>query len=96
MHVTDVRRELSHLSRELQELGVGSLYVFGSVARGEARVDSDIDFLVEFVRPTGLFGLTRLRLLLEQAFQRRIDLGTKDGLRPSVRQHALAEAVRVA
>ena len=72
------------------------LFVFGSVARGEARPDSDIDFLVEFARPTGLLGFTRLRLMLERVFRCPIDLGTKNGLRPSIRQHALAEAVRVA
>ncbi|MBM4059894.1 MAG: nucleotidyltransferase family protein [Planctomycetes bacterium] len=96
MRAADVREKLSRRLDELQDLGVGSLYVFGSVARGEARPDSDIDFLVEFARPTGLLGLTRLRLWLEQVFQRPVDLGTKDGLRPSIRQHALAEAVRVA
>jgi len=92
----DVRKTLSHHLDALHDLGVASLYVFGSVARGEARPDSDIDFLVEFAKPTGLLGLTRLRMLLEQIFQCPIDLGTKEGLRPSIRQHALAEAVRVA
>ena len=96
MRAEDVRKVLSRHLGDLHDLGVASLYVFGSVARGDARPDSDIDFLVEFEKPTGLLGLTRLRLLLEKAFQRRIDLGTKEGLRPSIRQHALAEAVRVA
>jgi len=96
MLAADVRQTLSHRLDDLHDLGVASLYVFGSVARGDARPDSDIDFLVEFGKPTGLLGLTRLRLLLEQVFQCPIDLGTKDGLRPSIRQHALAEAVRVA
>ena len=96
MQVDDVRRILSGHRAELSALGVASLSVFGSVARGEAGPDSDVDFLVDFSRPTGLLGLTRLRLFLEQLLQRRVDLGTVDGLRPAIRQTALAEAVRVA
>lgn len=96
MRAENVREVLSRHRDELHELGVASLFVFGSVARGDAGPDSDIDFLVEFVRPASLFDLTRLRLLLERVLQRPIDLGTRDGLRPSIREHALAEAVRVA
>lgn len=46
---------------QLQALGVKSLALFGSVARDEARDDSDVDFLVEFDRPGGLFQLFRVR-----------------------------------
>jgi predicted nucleotidyltransferase len=70
--------------------------VFGSVARREERPDSDVDMLVEFSRPTGLFGLIRLRLFLEEQLGCRVDIGTPNSLRPKVRETALAEAVRVA
>jgi uncharacterized protein len=40
---------------ELAQLGVKSLDLFGSVARDQARVDSDVDFLVELSKPIGLF-----------------------------------------
>ena len=81
---------------ELSALGVESLMVFGSVARHEEKPDSDIDMLVEFSRPTGLFGLIRLRLFLEELFDHPVDLGTPDSLRQGIRETALAEAVRVA
>jgi predicted nucleotidyltransferase len=72
------------------------LTLFGSVARDEATAKSDVDLLVEFDRPTGFFGLIRLQLFLEELLKCPVDLGTPGGLRPRLRQRALAEAIRVA
>ncbi len=96
MELETVRRLVEEHRDELSALGVESLMVFGSVARHEERPDSDIDMLVEFSRPTGLFGLIRLRLFLEELLGRPVDLGTPDSLRQGIRETALAEAVRVA
>jgi len=73
---------------------VAELAVFGSAARGEFRSDSDIDFLVEFVpgTPIGLLELGRLQTELEAALQRRVDLVSKRGLKPSLRQTVLQQA----
>jgi predicted nucleotidyltransferase len=51
--------------QQLQAMGVKSLELFGSVARDEAGPDSDVDFLVEFDRPVGLFDFSKVRLYLE-------------------------------
>jgi len=51
---------------EIKTFGVISLALFGSVARGEARPDSDVDLLVEFDRPVGLFGLVALQLRMRK------------------------------
>ena len=96
MNLEEVRHIVQKHRQELQALGVASLMVFGSVARHEEGPDSDVDMLVEFSRPTGLFGLIRLRLFLEEQLECRVDLGTPDSLRPGIRKAALAEAVRVA
>jgi predicted nucleotidyltransferase len=50
----------------VNQFGVKSLALFGSVARDEAGAASDVDLLVEFDRPTGYFGLVRLQLFLQQ------------------------------
>jgi uncharacterized protein len=50
---------------QLQALGVKSLNLFGSVARDEARPDSDVDFLVEFSIDASLFDLFRVQHYLE-------------------------------
>jgi uncharacterized protein len=84
-----------HLA-ELRALGVRSLELFGSTARGEARPESDVDLLVEFDRPSGYFALFRLQDRLEQILGRKVDLGTKASLRESLRERVLLEAMRVA
>ncbi len=80
---------------KLQELGVKSLDLFGSVARDEARPDSDVDFLVEFSKPIGLFGFSRIRLYLEDILGRPVDLGTPDTLREHLREPVLEDTIRV-
>ena len=79
----------------LEQLGVKSLALFGSSARDEARPDSDVDLLVEFSRPVGLFEFVRLKLVLEEILERRVDLVTPDALRESVKAEILKEAIDV-
>jgi predicted nucleotidyltransferase len=66
--------------------GVKHLYLFGSVARDEAQSTSDVDFLVEFSRPTGLFGLLSLQEFLEFQIGRKVDLGTYESLKPYIKK----------
>jgi uncharacterized protein len=76
--------------------GVTALHLFGSAVRDELRDDSDIDLLVEFGRPVGLFEFVRLRRTLEVLLGRRVDLVTTQGLKRQLRDRILAEAVRAA
>jgi len=62
---------------------VKSLILFGSVARNEARPDSDVDLLVEFDRPVGLFTFVRLKRYLEEILDSTVDLGTPVPLNPT-------------
>jgi predicted nucleotidyltransferase len=77
------------------QFGVQSLTLFGSVARNEATPSSDVDLLVEFNRPVGLFGLFALQNHLEDLFGCSVDLGTPDSLKPSLKERVLREAIRV-
>lgn len=79
----------------LEQLGVKSLTLFGSAARGETRPDSDVDLLVEFARPVGLFEFIRLQSVLEEILNCKVDLGTPDSLRASMKASILSEAVDV-
>jgi uncharacterized protein len=80
---------------EINSYGVKSLALFGSVARGEARPDSDVDLLVEFNRPVGLFGLIALQLRLEELLGCPVDIGTWDSLKAPIRSHVMEECVYV-
>ena len=82
---------------ELQRrFGVISVRLFGSVARGEAGPDSDVDILVAFSGPVSLFVLADLRAYLMEVLGRPVDVGTEGSLRPRIREAVIAEAVRVA
>jgi predicted nucleotidyltransferase len=89
-------RQVDHLllqnRLELDRHGVKSLAVFGSVARGEATENSDLDVLVEFSRPVGLFEFIRLKKFLEDLTENQVDLVTKDALHPAMRESILSEA----
>ena len=76
--------------------GVKSLGIFGSIARGEATAASDIDVLVEFSRPVGLFEFIRLKYYLEEITSCSVDLVTHDAIRPIMREAILSEVVYVA
>lgn len=75
--------------------GVARLALFGSVARDEAQSDSDVDLLVEFDRPVGMFRFMELQNHLEDLLGCGVDLGTPQSLKPRIRDRILAEAVHV-
>jgi uncharacterized protein len=76
----------SHHQVLQKNFGVKHLYLFGSVARNEASPTSDVDFLVEFSRSTGLFGLISLQLFLEKELGRNVDLGTYESLKSYIKE----------
>jgi predicted nucleotidyltransferase len=80
---------------EIHSFGVKSLALFGSVARSEARSDSDVDILVEFDRPVGLFGLIALQQHLEELLGRPVDVGTLECLKESIRAEVLEDCIYV-
>lgn len=87
---------IARLRLQLQEMGVSSLYVFGSVARDEAGGASDIDLLVEFDRPVGLFHFVRVRDFLSRELGTEVDLVTRDALSADLRERVAGEAIRAA
>ncbi len=80
---------------QLQELGVKSLNLFGSVAREQAKPESDVDFLVEFSKPIGFFEFFRVQHYLEDILGCQVDLGTFDALKEHLRKPVLEEVIRV-
>lgn len=85
----DVIAILNGHRTELSAMGVKSLKLFGSVVRGEARQESDIDILVEFSRPIGLLAFVRLKQRLGELLNRPVDLVTPDALKPALRDGIL-------
>jgi len=75
------------------EQGYSRLAVFGSVARHQARHDSDIDLLVEAPEGTSSFGFIRFKQLIERVLGREIDLIDYGGLKPKLDDDIRREAV---
>jgi predicted nucleotidyltransferase len=73
--------------------GAYNVRVFGSVARGEDRPDSDVDLLVDVGTATSSWFPAGLILDLEQILGRRVEIVTEKGLNPHLREHVLREAV---
>jgi uncharacterized protein len=81
-----IRRNRSKIRAIVAEHGAGNLRLFGSVARGEDRPDSDVDLLVDLPPGTGLLALGRLRADLEDVLDARVDLVPPGDLKPDVRR----------
>lgn len=79
-------REIAHRH------GVGEIRVFGSVARGDAAPDSDIDFLIEVSGPTTPWFPGGLVADLEQLLGRQVDVVEADAVREDMRERILKEA----
>ncbi|MGH2457589.1 MAG: nucleotidyltransferase family protein [Chloroflexota bacterium] len=96
MRRPDVLHILAENRSTIEELGVDSIAVFGSVARDEAGPESDVDVLVEFNRPVGYFEFFDLERYREQILGCGVDLFTMNSLREEIRAVVLKEAIRAA
>lgn len=84
-----IRRHLPDLRREYHVRRIG---LFGSVARGEQRRSSDIDFLVDFeAGHKDLFNFIRLKFHLEKLLMHDVDLVMRSALKPRLKRRVLSE-----
>lgn len=97
MNLNDVLTIIAANEPELRRRHVATLSVFGSVARGEARPDSDVDLLVEFdgSRVT-LFDLGGLQVFLSEILDAEVNLVMRDSVFAELQDRIYAEAVRAA
>lgn len=84
---------LASAKTEILGLGVRRLALFGSVQRDAARIDSDVDLLVEFEPGQKSYDrFIALADLLERGLKRPVELVTKESLSPFLKSYILAEA----
>jgi hypothetical protein len=88
--LTDKRDKIIQLAAKY---GASNVRVYGSVARGEATPDSDINFLVDFQPDYSLWNRIELMLDLENLLGRKVDISTEKTLHRRIKQRVLREAV---
>ena len=91
-----IHRLREHVS-DIQAMGATSLNLYGSVARDAASADSDVDLFIDYV-PDGSFTvieLIRLRTYLSELLGSPVDLTTRGGLHPLLRDEVARTALRV-
>lgn len=93
-NLSQVKRILENEEENLsKEYGVSKIGVFGSFVFGDYREDSDIDLLVEFKKPIGLFDFIGLENYLTGKLGRKVDLVAKKGLKRYIRKNILNSVV---
>ncbi len=89
--ITTIRKRRTYLTR----LGIKSLSLFGSVARGEEKPDSDVDILVEFEGKATFDRYMDAKFYLEELLGCRVDLVTLQAIKPRMKAYILQDLVHV-
>lgn len=86
--VEEIKRKILPI---LQRYGVKRVGLFGSCVKGEIKEDSDIDILVEIEKDISLLDFVGIKLELEEALGRKVDLVEYNTIKPLLRERILNE-----
>lgn len=96
MQLVEAVRILRDHEADLKMMGVKSLYMFGSTARGEQREDSDVDMFFDYEREgMTLFRLMDIEEMASKMLGRKADIMTRDSIHPLIRADVENSAVQV-
>lgn len=93
--IAELRERRDEIVEVARARGASRVRVFGSVVRGDAGDDSDIDFLIDLEPGRSLLDLGGLLMDLRELLDRDVDVVTEAGLRPRVAERVLADAVEL-
>ena len=79
----------------LQQYGITKAAIFGSLAKGEAKTSSDVDILVEIKSDISLLDFVGIKLELEEALGRKVDLVEYETIKPIIKERILSEQVAI-
>ncbi|MDA3631161.1 nucleotidyltransferase domain-containing protein [Saccharopolyspora oryzae] len=91
----EVRAHRDEIYRIAEQYGISNIRVFGSVARGEADDDSDLDLLIDVARGSSLWDMSGFALDVEELLNVFTQVATPNGLKERIRDNVLAEAVPI-
>ena len=91
-HIREIERKILPI---LRGYGVTKVGLFGSCVRGQMRADSDIDILVEISKDISLLDFVGLKLEIEEALGRKVDLVEYKTIKPLLKERILQEQVTI-
>ena len=93
----EVIEGLESIAGAAKSMGATTMYLYGSTARDEARIGSDIDVFIDYDPSAqfSAFDLICIKFLLEDHFRLPVDVATRDGLHPRLRERIEQSAIRV-
>lgn len=92
--IDNIHAHIKALEKPLRERGLAALALFGSTVRGTARPDSDVDVLIDIAPDVkfSLIDLVSVKNFLEDKLGRTVDVVTREGLDPAIRDRVIREA----
>lgn len=94
--IDEIKSKIKENEKFLKEkYHVRGFLLFGSYAKGEQTAQSDIDLIVDFKNIIDMFELIDLQEYLQNLFGKKVDLGTKKGLKSFVKKSILKEAINL-
>jgi len=90
--IDEIKRKILPI---LKRYNVKRAGIFGSIARGEENEESDIDILVEIEGRMSLLDFAGLKIELEEALGKRVDLGEYSTIKPIIKKQILSEEVSI-
>ncbi len=92
--INEIKNILAKQKGELiQKYRIKEIGIFGSYVKGEEKPKSDIDILVEFNEPVGIFEFMELEEYLSRIVETKVDLVSKKALKPRIGKRILQEVV---
>jgi hypothetical protein len=91
----DLIARLRAYEYDMRALGISGLFLFGSRARDTADVGSDIDLFCDYLHPFSMIELLKAKHLIEDDTGLKVDLSTRAGLHPVIKEEILEEAIKV-
>jgi uncharacterized protein len=88
-----IRERREEILRVVMAHGAMQVRLIGSVARSEARPDSDVDLLVKWREGTSLLDQAALKLEIENLLGRRVDIASDGWVKPSIRESVYRDAI---
>ena len=92
---TKVMKPIGAHEGELRALGVDTVFLFGSVARGGSTVESDVDLFFEYKPSARGLDVIGLYLAIEELFDGPVDVVARKTIHPALKPHIEADAVQV-